>query len=136
MKGVSGLKYHLSCDFGRDPDRTYYYYGLFKYVEKMMDAYDNLFGEKPTGYSSPLEKGDHHELDMSPELNEDGRALYMSLVGQSEWLISLGRFDIACAIMTMSCFRASLHEGHMKRIKRIYGYVKQYISNWFYVIFP
>ena len=40
-----------------------------------MDAYEHLFGEKPMGYSSPLEKGDHPELDMSPELNEEGHAL-------------------------------------------------------------
>ena len=53
----------------------------------MLDAYELLFGEKPTGYSSPLEKGDHPELDMSPELNEEGHAIYMSLVGQSQWLI-------------------------------------------------
>ena len=69
LKGVGDLKYHLGCDFGRDPDRTYYY-GPFKYVEKLMDADEHLLGEKPTGYSSPLEKGDHPELDISPELNE------------------------------------------------------------------
>ena len=63
---------------------------------------------------------------MSPELNEEGRAIYMSLVRQSPWLISLGCFDIACAIMTMSRFRAAPCKGHMKRMKRIYGYVKQY----------
>ena len=45
-------------------------------------------------------KGDH-QLDMSPELNDECCALYMSLVGQSQWLISLGCFDITCAIMTM-----------------------------------
>ena len=116
LKGDGDLKYNLGCDFGRDPDGTYYY-GPFKYVEKMLDAYERLFGEKPTGYSSPLEKGDHPELDMSPELNEEGRAIYMSLVGQSQWLISLGRFDIACTIMTMSRFRAAPREGHMKRMK-------------------
>ena len=72
LKGDGDLKYHLGCDFGRYPDGTYYY-GPFKYVEKMLlDAYNRLFGEKPTGYSSPLEKGDHPELDMSPELNEEG----------------------------------------------------------------
>ena len=25
LKGVSDLKYHKGCDFGRDPDKTYYY---------------------------------------------------------------------------------------------------------------
>ena len=60
LKGVGDLKYHLDCDFGWDPDGTYYY-RPFKYVEKMMDAYEHLFGEKPMGYFSPLEKGEHPE---------------------------------------------------------------------------
>ena len=63
---------------------------------------------------------------MSPELNQEGCAIDMLLVGQSQWLISLGRFDIACTIMTMSRFRAAPREGHMKRMKRIYGNVKQF----------
>ena len=80
----------------------------------MLDAYDRLFGEKPMGYSSPLEKGDHLELDMSPELNEEGRAIYMSLVRQNQWLISLGCFDIACAIMTMSRFSGTARRAYEK----------------------
>ena len=125
LKGDGDLKYHLGCDFERDPDGTFYY-GPFKYVEKMLDTYERLFGEKPKGYSSPLEKNDHPELDLSPEMDDDGRAKYMSLIGQCQWLISLGRFDVSTAIMTMSRFRAAPREGHMKRLKRIYGYVKQY----------
>ena len=92
----------------------------------MTDAYEHLFDEMPKGYSSPLENGDHPELDMSPKLNEEDRVLYMLLVRQSQWLISLGRLDIVCTIMTMSRFCAAPREGHMKRMKRIYGYVKQY----------
>ena len=53
LKGDGDLKYHLVCDFGRDPGSTYYY-GPFKHVEKKLDTYEHLFGEKPTGYSSPL----------------------------------------------------------------------------------
>jgi hypothetical protein len=125
LKGDGPLKYHLGCDFGRDPDGTFFY-GPFKYVEKMMDTYERLFGEKPKGYSSPLDKGDHPELDMSPEVDDKDRAIYLSLCGQSQWLISLGRFDISSAIVTLSRFRAAPREGHLKRMKRIFGYVRQY----------
>ena len=76
MKGNGDLKYHLGCDFERDLDRTFYY-GPFKYAEKMLDSYERLFGEKPKGFSSPLEKGDHPELDLSPVMDDDGRAKYM-----------------------------------------------------------
>ena len=124
LKGDCDLKYHLGCDFGRDPDgTTMVRLSMWKRCWMRM----SVCLAKSLWYTPlPLEKGDHPELDMSPELNEEGHAIYMSLVRQSQWPISLGRFDIACTIMTMSRFRAAPREGHMKRMKRIYGYVKQY----------
>ena len=125
LKGDGPLRYHLGCDFERDPDGTLFY-GPFKYIDKMMESYERLFGEPPKGYSTPLEKNDHPELDLSPELDEDGVRMYQSLIGQAQWLITLGRFDIACSVMTMSRFRANPREGHLKRLKRMFGYIKQY----------
>ena len=40
-------------------------------------------------------------------------------------MISLGRFDVVTAVMTMSRFRAAPRKGHLDRLKRIYGYVKK-----------
>ena len=56
LKGVGDLKYHLGCDFGRDPDGTYYY-GLFKYMEKKMDQYEHLFGDTADGLLLTPRKG-------------------------------------------------------------------------------
>ena len=125
LKGVGPLEYHLGCDFGHDPDGTFYY-GPHTYVEKMMETYVKFFGQKPKSYSSPLKKNDHPELDLSPEVDESGRAIYMSLIGQCQWLISLGHFDIASAIMTLARFRAAPREGHMKRVQRVFGYIRQH----------
>jgi hypothetical protein len=30
-----------------------------------MDQYKNMFGSKPKEYTSPVEKGDHPEIDMT-----------------------------------------------------------------------
>ena len=126
LKGVAPISYHLGCDFGRDPDGTLYF-GPRKYVTKMMDAYKQMFGEEPSKkFNSPLEKGDHPEIDDSPELSDEDRTKYMSLIGQCQWLIQLGRFDVATAIMTLSRFREAPREGHLKRIKRVYGYVRSF----------
>jgi hypothetical protein len=38
----------------------------------------------------------------------------------------LARFDIACAVMSMSSFRTAPRIGHLERLKRIYGYVKRF----------
>ena len=41
-----------------------------------------MFGEKPnTNMSSPLEKGDHPDLDDTALLNIDGIQRYQSLIG-------------------------------------------------------
>ena len=45
------------------------------------------------------------------------------MIGALQWVILLGRFDIAPAVMTMSRFRAAPREGHLKRLKHIYGYL-------------
>lgn len=38
----------------------------------MIEAYVHMFGSKPKQYATPLEHGDHPELDNSLELNIDG----------------------------------------------------------------
>ena len=43
-------------------------------------------------------------------------------------MISLGRFDIQTATMTMSRFRAAPRKGHLERLKRMYGYLKKFSS--------
>ena len=112
-------------DFGRDPDNTLWF-GPIKYVKKMMDSYQILFCEQPKEYNSPLEKNDHSEIDMSEELDDSGRTIYMSLIGQLQWLVTLGRYDVATSVMTMPRFRAAPKKGHLDRVKRISGYVRRF----------
>ena len=48
-------------------------------------------------------------------------AKYLTMVGQIQWLVTLGRFDIHAQVATMSRFRAAHRQGHMDRLKRIYS---------------
>jgi len=113
LKGTGPLSYHLGCDYFRDE------VGMLcsapkKYVDRMIDTYFQMFGQKPKEVTAPLDPGDHPELDTSPELDEDGCKKYQSMIGSLQWAISLGRFDIATAVMTMSSFRAAPREGHLE----------------------
>ena len=122
LKGTGEIKYHLGCDFFRD-ELGVLCFSPKKYIDKMVDGYLSMFGNKPKGnVTSPLEKGDHPELDNSQLLDEDGIAKYQSLIGSLQWSISLGRFDVQTAVMSMSSFRAAPRIGHLERVKRIYGY--------------
>jgi hypothetical protein len=49
--------------------------------------------------------------------------IYQSLVGAMQWVISIGRWDIQSAVMTLSSFRAQPRQGHLDRIQRIYGFL-------------
>jgi hypothetical protein len=127
LKGAGPLTYHLVCDYFRDKDGTLCY-GLCKYIAKILDQFENMFGCIPMEYTSPLEKGDHSELDNTEELDEDGTKRYQTMIGYLQWAVSLGIFDIQTSTMTISCFRAAPRIKHLNRLKRIYGYLKKFAS--------
>ena len=91
-----------------------------------MDTYKKFFAESPKqNVTSPLERGDHPELDTSELLDSEGITIYQSLIGALQWAVSIGRFDIHTAVMTMSGFRVAPRHGHLERVKRIYGYLSK-----------
>ncbi len=125
LKGTGPISYHLGCGFYRDSTGTSCM-APKQYIDRMINAYEQLFGCKPkTTYSSPLEQGDHPELDTFDELGLDGIKQYQSLIGAAQWLIFRGRLDIATAIMAMSSYRVAPRKGHLDRMQRIYGYVSK-----------
>ena len=108
VKGDGKLTYHLGADYFEDPDRTFVSQPK-KYIDKLADTYKRLFNEHPSkGYKTPLDKNDHPELDTSEILEGDMAAKYLTIVGQLQWLATLGRFDIHAQVAAMSRFRAAL----------------------------
>ena len=90
----------------------------------MTALYHNIFGTNPCWkYSSPLEPGDHPEIDDSEFLDVHQTHQYQSLIGALQWAITIGRFDIHMAVMTLSSFHAMPRCGHMEHVKWIYGYL-------------
>jgi hypothetical protein len=94
----------------------------------MMDQYEKMFGAKPREYTSPLEKADHPEINTTDELDQASIKIYQSMIGSLQWVISLGRFDIQTATMTMSRFRTAPRKGHLEQLKHIYGYLRRFKS--------
>jgi hypothetical protein len=88
-----------------------------RFVDKMMDTYIQLYGEKPRKASSPLEQNDHLEMDDSPFIGQDQTQQFQSLIGAMQWAVLIGRLDIATAVMSLSSFRAMPRRGHLKRAK-------------------
>ena len=122
LKGVGPLEYHLGCTYKKDPDGTLAA-DPRRYVNKILESFERMFKEKPRKSRPPLEGGDHPELDTSELCDEHQTNQFQTLIGQLQWLISLGRFDIAVHVMSLSRFRAQPMKGHLDRAKRIVGYL-------------
>ena len=122
VKGDGKLNYHLGADYVEDPDGTFVSQPR-KYINKLADTYKRLFNvAPPKGYKTPLDKNNHPELDTSEILEGDMAPKDLTMVGQLQWLVTLGRFDLHAQVATMSRFRAAPRQGHMDRLKRIYSY--------------
>ena len=92
-------------------------------VNKILESYERMFKEKPRKSRLPLMGGDHPELDTSELCDEHQTKQFQTLIGQLQWLISLGHFYIAVHVMSLSRFRAQPRKGHLDRAKRIVGYL-------------
>ena len=98
------MEFHLGADFFRD-DEGILCMAPQKYIDRLAASYEKMFGKKPSAKMySPLEKGDYPELNDSELLDAEGIQQYQSLIGSLQWAISLGRFDIATSVMSMSSF--------------------------------
>ena len=79
----------------------------------LAETFKRVFNEDPpNGYRTPLDKNDHPELDSSDILGEDVVVKYLTMVGQLQWLVTLGRFILHAHVATMSRFRAAERQGH------------------------
>ena len=113
---------HLGCTYKKDHDGTLAA-DPRRYVNKILESYERMFKEKPRKSRPPLEGGDHPELH-TPELCDVHQTnQFQTLVGQLQWLISPGHFDIAVHVMSLSRFRAQPRKGHLDRAKRIFEYL-------------
>ena len=126
LKGTGPISFHLGCDFLHD-EEGFLCFEPKKYIDKMVSGYERMYGEKPKqSFGSPLEKGDHPELDTSELLDEDGIRKYQSMIGALQWAVSIGRLDITTAVMTLSSFRVAPRVGHLDRAKHVYGYLMRF----------
>jgi hypothetical protein len=84
----------------------------------MINQSEAIFGGLPKEYPSLIDKVDHPELDMSEDLQH-----YQSLIGGSQWSVSLGCYGMQWAIMTMGKFHAAPIIGHLNCLQCVCGYL-------------
>ena len=127
LKGDGPLTYHLGCDYIREPDGTLLATPK-QYVAKILEWYEKRYGEKPRKRRNPLEPNDHPELDTSPLATPEETKDVQTMIGQLQWLVALGRFDVHAATTTMARFRTAPRKEHVTRCKNIYGYLAMHAA--------
>ena len=128
LKGVGEPTYYLGGDFERKetPEKVLTW-GSKTYISRCLDRYEAMYHEKPRGNTySPLDPKDSPETDTSPFCGPEEIKQYQTLMGMLQWAVTLGRMDIMCAVMTMSRFRGLPRLGHLDRVKRMFGYLRNY----------
>eukprot|EP00968_Pinguiococcus_pyrenoidosus_P016697 scaffold1618_cov158-Pinguiococcus_pyrenoidosus.AAC.2 len=96
-----------------------------KYLENCLDTIEKEYGPLRE-YNTPVANGDRPELDESPHLEEERHRKYQRFLGVGQWLVQIGRMDIAFVICSLSRFAAAPREGHLHRVIRVFGYLKRH----------
>ena len=94
----------------------------FKFHSKLSD----INYSTPHPFSSPKYK---QELDTSLECNNDQTQFFQNIVGMLQWLVELGRIDIAYKTAALSSYLASPRTGHLQQALHMIKYLETYSTN-------
>ena len=85
-----------------------------------------MLGREFAEHKTPVSDTMHPEMDDSPLLSPADHAKFRSLVGCANWLVTLGRFDIAHAVNALSHFTMQPRQGHLHGMIRLFGCLKKF----------
>jgi hypothetical protein len=108
-----------------------WYLSAEQYIRVAVDSLEDRLGSK-LEYAKvqlPLEKDYRPETDNSPELDDQQTNYYQSLVGVLQWIVELGRIDIAYKVGSMARHAAVPWEGHIRNIIHIFRFLKAHMRS-------
>jgi Reverse transcriptase (RNA-dependent DNA polymerase) len=96
------------------------------YATNIVEKFELLFKEDFRKQKTPMHEEYHPEVDDTELLSENEVSVYRGLIGSANWLITLGRFDIAYAVSSLARYSAAPRKGHLEAMKRVFGYIKDH----------
>ena len=119
VKSEGPPEYYLGNDFKKDR-KGRWCMGCKTYIKEGIRRIENMFGTL-IKHDIPMAAGDHPELDKSKHLDDDEHTKYQMLIGMLNWIVTIGRIDIAFAVSSLSRFIACPRQGHMGRALYVFG---------------
>jgi len=123
FKSEGPPEYYQGNDFKKDR-KGRWCIGSRTYIKEGIRRIENMFGTL-TKHDIPMVAGDHPELDESKHLDDDEHTKYQILIGMLNWIVTIGRIDIAFAVSSLSRFIACPRQGYMDRALYVFGYLKE-----------
>ena len=128
MKGVGKPRYYLGGDvleLGEEwnKDGLFHAFSAQTYLENCLPKTAELLDITYKKRHTPFDENYHAEQDESPLVSPDRITLYRSMIGSLNWVLTLGRFDIAYALSTLSRYNNAPREGHFHALKRVFDYL-------------
>src|SRR5210317_1358094 len=123
MKGVGTPQYYLGGDVMElgapwDKEGIYTAFSAETYITNCLKKLATMCGiQEFVKHKTPMDSKYHLELDESPLCSLEGRSKYHSLIGSTNWIIILGRFDISYAVTTLAHYSMAPHEGHFSELQ-------------------
>ena len=72
-----------------------------KYIDRLLDSYQSMFmQDPPQNMRTIMDKNDHPELDDTELLTGKSIQHYLTIIGQLQSLVTLGRFYIHTQVTT------------------------------------
>jgi hypothetical protein len=101
MKGVGKPQYYLGGDVVELPkkwhsENCYTSFSAQTYIQNCLPK-----------LATPFDENYYAELDTSDLCDAETTSKFKSLIGSANWIITLGRFDIAYAVSTLSIFHGT-----------------------------
>ena len=132
MKGVGKPQYYLGGDVVDLPnewnnEHCKTAFSAETYIRNVIPKLAAMCNKKGfRGYKTPFSDSYHAEMDTSPLCDTETISKYKSLIGSANWIITLGRFDIAYAVSTLSRYSVAPREGHFEAMERVFGYLDKF----------
>ena len=95
------------------------------YIKEALQRIERLIGSMRKE-KSPMVTGDHPEEDESTLLDNEQHRIYQMMIGMALWVVLLGCLDVCFAVSSLSRFSCCPRDGHLRRLKRVWGYLKKF----------
>ena len=108
--------------FSRDEDDALCW-SAERHVERLTESYKVCFNEKPKKRKEPMHPDTRPELDDSDLCSPEEHTKFQRMLGALQWTMTLCRFDVAGAALTLNTFSCSPRQNHLKWVKQIAEHV-------------